>query len=72
MGDIEVFVKTMAMLFVGMFCGLAMAKKPGRRQGIPAEWDGIERRNGDDHRVKVGYRSSPNGRVVVSPYDRRK
>ena len=71
MNDIEVFIKTMAMLFVGMFCGLAMAKKPGRLQGISAEWDGVERRD-SGRRVKVSYRSEPSGRVVESQYDRRK
>lgn len=44
MNDIEVFVKTMVMLFVGMFCGLAMKKKPGRRRNISAEYNGVERR----------------------------
>ena len=44
MDDIETFVKTFAMLFLGMFYGLAMKKKPDRRQGIPAEYGGVERR----------------------------
>ena len=44
MDDIEVFVKTIAMLFLGMFFGLAMAKKPDRRQSRATEYSGIERR----------------------------
>ncbi|MBI5573810.1 MAG: hypothetical protein HY919_04575 [Elusimicrobia bacterium] len=44
MDDIETFVKTIAMLFLGMFCGLAMAKKHDRRRNVPAEYSGVERR----------------------------
>ena len=43
MDDIEVFIKIIAMLFVGMFCGLAM-RKPDRRRSISAEYSGVERR----------------------------
>jgi hypothetical protein len=42
MNDIEVFAKIIAMLFVGMFLGLAM-KKPDRRRSVSAEYDGVER-----------------------------
>jgi len=43
MDDIEVFVKTIAMLFLGMFCGLAM-RKPDRRRSGSAEYRGAEKR----------------------------
>jgi len=41
MDDIGVFVKNIAMLFPGMFCGLAMAKKPDRRRSVSAEYSGV-------------------------------
>jgi len=44
MDDIEIFVKTIAMLFLGMFFGLAMKKKQDRRQNVSAEYRGAEKR----------------------------
>ena len=65
--------QVLVVFFIACWFGMSMAENKQRLvKEHYCEWDGSERRCGEERRKKITHRSEPNGRLVETPSDRRK